>query len=300
MRWTSGGSSEDIEDHRGDSPGGGGGFNLLGGRPLGIVGILLVLAASFIFKTNFFSLLSGGGGNDTSASAPANAGEPSRPVQSSPQEDKLIEFVTFVINDVQGSWSRDLPAQAEGVQYTHAKLALFRRGVRSGCGFAESTMGPFYCPVDRKVYLDLGFFDELRTKFGAPGQFAEAYVIAHEVGHHVQNVLGIEAKVRRAREARPADANALSVRMELQADCLAGVWAHSTEERKLLEQGDVESGLKAAAAVGDDRLQKQATGQVHPESWTHGSSEQRVGWFKRGMQSGRVSDCDTFAGSATP
>lgn len=286
MRWTPGGESGDIEDRRGDS-GGGGGFSLLGGRSLGLVGTLVVLGLSLVFHQNFFALL-GGGTQDQSRSAQASA-----PVQSTPAQDKQVQFVSFVIDDVQSSWSRALPNA--GVQYQHAKLVLFRNGIRSGCGFAESTAGPFYCPADRKVYLDLGFFDELRGRFGAPGEFAEAYVIAHEVGHHVQNLLGIESKMQRAREAHPEQANALSVRLELQADCFAGVWGHSTEQRNLLEKGDVESGLAAAAAVGDDRLQKQATGQVHPESWTHGSSQQRVEWFNRGFKSGNIDECNTFA-----
>ena len=293
MRWTPGGESGDIEDRRGDS-GGGGGFSLLGGRSLGLMGTVVVLGLSLLFHQNFFALLGGGtqdqsGPQDRSGS---QTGQPAAPVQSTPAQDKQVQFVSFVIDDVQNAWTRDLPKA--GVPYQHAKLVLFRNGIRSGCGFAQSTMGPFYCPADRKVYLDLGFFDELRGRFGAPGEFAEAYVIAHEVGHHVQNLLGIEARMRQAREAHPEQANALSVRLELQADCFAGVWGHSTGERNLLEKGDVESGLAAAAAVGDDRLQKQATGQVHPESWTHGSSQQRVEWFNRGFKSGRIDDCDTF------
>ena len=251
------------------------------------MGTLIVLGLSLVFHQNFFALL-GGGTQDQSGSA-----QPAAPVQSTPAQDKQVQFVSFVLDDVQNTWTRELPQS--GAQYQHAKLVLFRNGIRSGCGFAESTMGPFYCPVDRKVYLDLGFFDELRGRFGAPGEFAEAYVIAHEVGHHVQNLLGIEAKVRQARESNPAQANALSVKLELQADCFAGVWGQSTEQRKLLEKGDVESGLAAAAAVGDDRLQKQATGQVHPETWTHGSSQQRVEWFNRGFKSGKLDECNTFA-----
>ncbi len=286
MRWTPGGESGDVEDRRGDS-GGGGGFSLLGGRSLGLMGTLVVLGLSLVFHQNFFALL-GGGTQDQSSAA-----QPAAPVQSTPAQDKQVQFVSFVLDDVQNTWTRELPPA--GVQYQHAKLVLFRNGIRSGCGFAESTTGPFYCPVDRKVYLDLGFFDELRGRFGAPGEFAEAYVIAHEVGHHVQNLLGIEARMRQAREAHPQQANALSVRLELQADCFAGVWGHSTEQRNLLEKGDVESGLAAAAAVGDDRLQKQATGQVHPETWTHGSSQQRVEWFNRGFKSGKLDDCDTFS-----
>ena len=288
MRWTPGGESEDIEDRRGE--GGSGGFSLLGGRSLGIVGTLVVLALSLVFHKDFFALFSGG--SDTTA-APPGAATSAPPAQQSAQEARQVQFVSFVIDDVQRTWEQLLPGR-----YQHAKLVLFRNGVRSGCGAAESAMGPFYCPVDQKVYLDLGFFDELRTRFGAPGEFAEAYVIAHEVGHHVQKLLGIEARVRAARSEHPEQANALSVRMELQADCLAGVWGHTTQQRNILEKGDVESGLAAAAAVGDDRIQKQATGRVHPETWTHGSSQKRVEWFQRGFSSGSIGACDTFAGGS--
>jgi predicted metalloprotease len=175
---------------------------------------------------------------------------------------------------------------------------LFTDAVRSGCGFAESAMGPFYCPLDRRVYIDLGFYRELRSRYGAPGDFAQAYVIAHELGHHIQNLLGTSDVIQRERERNPAESNRLSVRMELQADCYAGIWAHSTDQRKLLESGDIEEGIGAAAAVGDDRLQKQATGRVNPERWTHGSSAERVAWFKRGLEAGRLGACDTFSGSA--
>jgi uncharacterized protein len=204
-----------------------------------------------------------------------------------------VEFVKFVLNDVQGNWERLLPQS--GKSYRHAKLVLFRDETRSGCGEAESATGPFYCPQDEKVYLDLGFFDELKKRFGAPGEFAQAYVIAHEIGHHVQKILGIEGKVRQLQQSRPSAVNRLSVGLELQADCFAGVWANSTEQRKLIDRNDIAAGLRAAAAVGDDRLQKQATGHVNPESFTHGSSAQRTQWFKTGLDSGRVSTCNTFA-----
>lgn len=174
-----------------------------------------------------------------------------------------------------------------------AKLALFTDRVRSGCGAADSAAGPFYCPEDRKVYIDLGFYNELKSRFGAPGDFAQAYVLAHEIGHHVQHRLGLTEQAR-GPQARPDRAAALSVRLELQADCLAGVWAHSTNERGLLEEGDVEEALAAASAVGDDRIQKQAGGRVTPETWTHGSARQRAGWFRRGLESGRMQECDTF------
>jgi len=204
-----------------------------------------------------------------------------------------VQFVSFVLDDTQHNWEQILPEQG-GRQYRHAKLVLFRNYTQSGCGSAESATGPFYCPEDEKVYIDLGFYDELKQRFGAPGEFAQAYVLAHEVGHHVQKLLGVEAKVRQLQEQNPRQRNPLSVRMELQADCFAGVWAHSTQQRGLLESADVESALGAAAAVGDDRLQKMATGHVSPETFTHGSSQQRMNWFRKGLDSGSIAACNTF------
>ena len=286
MRWDAGEQSPDIEDRRGEGGGlgfGGGGFRL------GCGGIVLLAILSFVFKKNFFALLDSNSGGpaavDITHSGP--------PVSQSADDRERVKFVSFVVEDVQRTWEKEFPQL--GRNYQRAKLVLFRDATRSGCGFAESAMGPFYCPADEKVYLDLGFFDELRSRFGAPGRFAEAYVIAHEFGHHVQTLLGTEEKVRRAEAKRPSLKNTLSVRVELQADCFAGVWGHSTDERNLLESGDVESGLAAAAAVGDDRLQKAATGRVNPESFTHGSSKERVEWFRRGFQTGQVGSCDTFA-----
>ncbi len=196
------------------------------------------------------------------------------------------------MNDAQSTWSQILPSQ--GAQYRHAKLVLFRDSIDSACGLAQSATGPFYCPEDEKVYIDLGFYDELKQRFGAPGDFAEAYVLAHEIGHHVQKLLGIEGKVRAAQQQNPQAANQLSVRLELQADCFAGVWGHSTQQRNILEAGDVDEGLKAAAAVGDDRLQRMSSGRVNPESFTHGSSAQRMQWFQRGFQDGTIASCNTF------
>jgi len=196
------------------------------------------------------------------------------------------------LNDAQSTWSQILPSQ--GAQYRHAKLVLFRDSIDSACGLAQSATGPFYCPEDEKVYIDLGFYDELKQRFGAPGDFAEAYVLAHEIGHHVQKLLGIEGKVRAAQQQNPQAANQLSVRLELQADCFAGVWGHSTQQRNILEAGDVDEGLKAAAAVGDDRLQRMSSGRVNPESFTHGSSAQRMQWFQRGFQDGTIASCNTF------
>jgi len=284
MRWTPGGRSEDVEDDRDE--GGGSGFRIRGPH-LGIGGFIVLLVLSLLFKRNFFSLL-----------GVANVGSPaatvaSRPVLRGPEDDRQVQFVSFVLDDVQKTWVQVF-AQANR-QYPHAKLVLFSDETRSGCGFAEATSGPFYCPEDEKVYIDLAFYQELKTRFGAPGEFAQAYVIAHEVGHHVQKLLGIDAKVRQLQARSPSRANELSIGLELQADCLAGVWAHSTEQRNILEQGDVESGLAAAAAVGDDRLQRQAGRRVSPETWTHGSSQQRVDWFRRGLSAGRVDACDTFS-----
>ena len=284
MRWTAGGRSDDVEDVRGE--GGGSGFQIRGPH-LGIGGFLVVLVLSLLFKRDLFSLL--GVGNVGSPSATTA----SRPVPHGPEDDRQVQFVSFVLDDVQKTWSQAF-AQANR-QYPHAKLVLFTDETRSGCGFAESTSGPFYCPEDQKVYIDLAFFQELKTRFGAPGEFAQAYVIAHEMGHHIQNLLGIDAKMRQLQTRSPSRANELSVGLELQADCFAGVWAHSTEQRNILEQGDVESGLAAAAAVGDDRLQRQSGRRVSPETWTHGSSQQRVDWFKRGLSAGRIDACSTIA-----
>jgi predicted metalloprotease len=284
MRWRRGERSSDIEDRRGQSIGGG----FRAGPKLGIGGILTLLALSLIFGQDFFAIFQGG----DSLPSGGDPGGIQIPYRPSAKEEELVDFVSFVLDDVQSTWDREFPST--GRQYNHAKLVLFTDAVRSACGFAQAAMGPFYCPEDQKVYIDLGFYRELKDRFGAPGDFAQAYVIAHEVGHHVQNLLGIVNRMRHAQGTRPGKAGALSIRMELQADCLAGVWANSTGRRDLLERGDVEEGLEAAAAVGDDRIQKQGAGYVNPETWTHGSSRQRAAWFKRGFASGRVQDCDTF------
>ncbi len=204
-----------------------------------------------------------------------------------------VDFVGFVLKDVQNTWERILPQQA-GVNYHHAKLVLYRDRTSAGCGTAQSATGPFYCPEDEKVYLDLGFFEELKSRFGAPGQFAQAYVIAHELGHHIQKLVGTQQKVQAAEEQDRGRANQYSVKLELQADCYAGVWGHSGEQRKIVVDQDIAQGMAAAAAVGDDRLQKMSRGYVSPESFTHGSSAQRTAWFKRGLDSGNMADCDTF------
>ena len=285
MRWTPGGSSDDVEDRRDEGGGGGGGFQI-GGIHLGLGGVIVLFVLSLIFKRDFLSLLSTGsvGTTGTTVTQP----DPARDQREQP----LVQFVTFVLNDAQNTWSQILPAQ--GVQYRHAKLVLFRDAIDSSCGMAQSATGPFYCPEDEKVYIDLGFYDELKQRFGAPGEFAEAYVLAHEIGHHVQKLLGIEGKVRAAQQQNPQAANQLSVGLELQADCLAGVWGHSTQQRNILDPGDVDEGLKAAAAVGDDRLQRMSRGQVNPETFTHGSSAQRMQWFQRGFQDGTIASCNTF------
>ena len=287
MKWTPGGESQDIEDRR-DEDGGGGGFQF-GGMHLGIGGALILLVLSLVFKQNFFALLGGGGGSSPNAPVARHA-NPGRDQQEQP----LVQFVSFVLDDTQKTWEQVLPEQA-GRPYRHAKLVLFRNYTQSGCGGAESATGPFYCPQDEKVYIDLGFYDELRQRFGAPGQFAQAYVLAHEIGHHLQKLLGTEARVERMNQGNRRLNNALSVKVELQADCYAGVWAHSTQQRNLLEQGDIQSALGAAAAVGDDRLQRMSTGHVTPDSFTHGSSAQRMHWFQQGFDSGSIAACNTFA-----
>jgi predicted metalloprotease len=285
MRWTPGGTSGDIEDDRNSSGGGGGGFP--GGIHIGIGGLLVLLVLSFIFKRDLITPFLNSGAD--SGSAPI-----SRPVDPARDaaEQKEVQFVSFVLDDVQNTWPKLVP------QYRHAKLVLFRDDLNSACGLAQTATGPFYCPGDEKVYLDLAFFDELKKRFGASGEFAQAYVIAHELGHHVQKILGTESKVRLAQQRNPQDANELSVRLELQADCYAGVWGHTTEQRNILEPGEVESGLNAAAAVGDDRIQKMTTGEVMPEKFTHGTSAQRVHWFQQGLTTGRIDACNTF--NSTP
>jgi len=281
MRWTPGGQSDDIEDRRGEGGGGGG----IGGMHIGIGGFLILLVLSLVFKRDFFSLLGGQG----VATGPAlSQPDPQRDAREQP----TVQFVSFVLDDVQKTWTGIF--QEKGATYPHAKLVLFRDATYSGCGTAQAATGPFYCPEDQKVYIDLGFYDELEQRFGAPGKFAQAYVLAHELGHHVQNLLGIERKVRSLQGQNPGAGNALSVRLELQADCFAGVWAQSTQQRGLLEAGDVESALGAAAAVGDDRLQRMSGGRVSPETFTHGSSAQRMDWFQRGMNGGTIESCNTF------
>jgi predicted metalloprotease len=278
MRWESGRRSSNIEDRRGMRAAG----------PIGIGGIgtiILVLLISFLTGTNPLQLL-----QVTESMQP---GAPASGPTGAPAGDPQAEFVAVVLGDTEEAWTRVFAAS--GDRYEPPVLVLFEGQVQSACGFTSAAVGPFYCPADRKVYLDLSFFRELDQRFGAPGDFAQAYVVAHEVGHHVQNLLGLSTRVSQMQQrASEAQANALSVRLELQADCFAGVWGNHAHSRQMLESGDVEEGLRAAAAIGDDRMQRQAQGYVAPESFTHGSSEQRVEWLRRGLSSGRVEDCDTF------
>jgi uncharacterized protein len=255
----------------------GGGF---GGVHLGVGGTIILGLLSLVFHPNLFA------GPQAVHRQPETAQDR--------REEPEVRLVSFVLDDVQKNWDRLLPAQ-EHVPYRHAKLVLFRNSYPSACGMAQAAIGPFYCPGDEKVYLDLVFFRELKERFGAPGEFAQAYVIAHEIGHHVQKILGIEGKVRRLQQSEPRERNPLSVRLELQADCFAGIWAKSTEQRKLVNETDLNAALRAAAAVGDDRLQRAGQGNVNPESFTHGTSAQRVQWFRRGLDAGRISACDTFS-----
>lgn len=283
MRWERRGRSANLEDRRG-----GGGARLGGGMgKMGLGGLVLVVLFAVITKQNPLQLIGalqqGGGAAVSSEPAPIN----------DPAEEEEVRFVSFVLDDVQAMWHELLPRT--GTAYRDARLVLFRDVVQSACGMAQSATGPFYCPADERVYIDLGFYRELATRFGAPGDFAEAYVLAHEVGHHVQTLEGTNAAVAQASRQRPSEANALSVRMELQADCYAGIWAARAARAGRLEAGDLEEGLGAAAAVGDDRIQRESTGRVQPESFTHGTSEQRMTWFRRGFDSGDPARCDTFA-----
>jgi predicted metalloprotease len=259
----------------------------MGAGGLGIGGLLLLLILSWATGIDLTSIVGGGGG-----SAPPSSVGTSGEVKASPAEEKMVDMVDAVMGDAQETWRQLL-----GGQYQDTKAVLFRDAINSACGFAQAATGPFYCPADRKVYLDLGFFDELDRKLGAPGDFAQAYVLAHELGHHVQTLTGTERKVRELQGSNPGARNAMSVRMELQADCYAGVWGYHANHgggRVQLDPDDVEEGLNAAAAIGDDRLQRMQSGRVVPDRFTHGTSQQRVEWFKRGMDSGDPKACNTF------
>jgi uncharacterized protein len=282
VRWDDLRQSTNIEDVRASTGGG-------TGMRVGVGGTLLALAAAYFFGVDPRLILGLMSAVPQQTVAPA--------AQSGTPSDEQGRFIAAVLGETEDAWGDIFRAQ--GLTYTPPKLVLYRNEWPSACGSANSAVGPFYCPNDRKIYLDLGFFQQLSDQFQAPGQFAEAYVLAHEVGHHVQNLLGISGKVHAAQErASDAEANQLSVRLELQADCFAGVWARNADETKhILEDGDVQAALRAAAAVGDDALQKRAQGYVVPESFTHGTSQQRTSWFEKGLQGGRISDCNTFTGS---
>ena len=274
MRWEGGRRSTNIEDRRGIGAGtiGGGGIGML----------LIVLAVSCLTGTNPLTLL-----QIVEQSAPT---ETQSAPTGAPTNEPAAEFIAVVLADTEETWTRVF--SAAGRQYRAPVLVLFENSVRSACGSASSASGPFYCPADQKVYLDLSFFRELDRRFGAPGDFAQAYVVAHEVGHHVQNLIGVNRQVQEAQQSSGrAGANALSVQLELQADCLAGVWGHHANKKQMLESGDVDEGLSAAAAIGDDRL---TGGRVSPESFTHGTSEQRARWLRQGLQTGDINSCDTF------
>lgn len=278
MRWQGRAGSNRIEDRRGVRIGKAGGIG-------GVGAIVIALIAMYFGQDPTAVLEQMGGGQTTTEQVP---------YQESAGEAQTREFISVVLADTEQTWGQIFAAA--GGRYEEPNLVLFSQAVESACGFAEAAVGPFYCPGDHKVYIDLSFYDELKSRFGAPGDFAQAYVVAHEVGHHVQALMGISEKVHQARASQsPAEANAMSVRLELQADCFAGIWAyHADRSRQLLEAGDIEEGLNAASAIGDDRLQQQSRGYVTPESFTHGSSAQRVAWFKRGYAAGQVSACDTF------
>jgi predicted metalloprotease len=296
MDWTPGGLNSDVEDRRGSS--GGGGF---GGGGMSILGFIVVVIISLLTGRNYIgSYLSGHVGSPSQTSSQPMNGYGRSSGAASPQEDRSAQLVSFVLGDVQKTWTTILPEQTHK-NYRHAKLVLFRGYTQSGCGVAKSQTGPFYCPADEKVYIDLAFWDELRRLGGGSADFAQAYVVAHELGHHVQNILGIEQQVQRLLGQNPSVKNRLSVDLELQADCLAGVWAHSSARRGIVKEADIPDGLKAAAAVGDDHLQKMERGAVSPESFTHGTSAQRMGWFKAGLQQGTIAACNTFkVGGAVP
>ncbi len=289
MKWEGQEQSNNVEDRRGGGSGGGGGLPV-GGRQIGIGTIAIALVAGWLFGVNpltVLGLLSGDG-------APSSQQAPASPAHRPPADDKAAAFVSTVLRDTEQVWGRVF--QASGSRYREPTLVLFRGATPTACGTGDAAMGPFYCPGDKKVYIDLNFFDTLSRRLGAPGDFAQAYVIAHEVGHHVQNQMGITGKVDAMRgRVSQQQQNALSVRVELQADCLAGVWGHHSQQGKgWLERGDLEEALNAATQIGDDTLQKASQGRVVPETFTHGSSAQRVSWFRRGFDRGSVKDCNTF------
>jgi hypothetical protein len=285
MKWTAG-NRDNVEDVRSRT---GGGMRLGG---LGIGGLLLMLILSWVTGVDFLSLM----GPDAVSTGPSVSTGSGGELRTTPEEEKLVDFVDAVMKDAQDMWQGTL-----GGRYQQTRAVIFRDAIQSACGSAQSATGPFYCPADSLVYLDLGFFTELQQRFRAPGDFAQAYVLAHELGHHVQHLLGIESQVRRLQQARPDQQNELSVRLELQADCFAGIWGHhaaqpgrAAQGKVELESGDIDEGLNAAAAIGDDRIQRMSGSRVAPDRFTHGSSEQRVTWFRRGFDRGDLQACETF------
>ena len=287
MKWEGQDQSDNVEDRRGSSAGGGG-LPMIGGRGIGIGTVAIALVAGWIFGINPLTVLGLlGGGSPSPQVQQAPAGKP-------PATDQTARFVSTILADTEDVWRAQF--KLANMTYSEPKLRLFRGSEPTACGTGQAAMGPFYCPGDQKVYIDLGFFDVMKQRLGAPGDFAQAYVIAHEVGHHVQNLMGITGKVDAMRgRGSEAQQNALSVRLELQADCFAGVWAHDAQSaRQILEQGDIEEAMNAAQQIGDDALQRKSQGTVRPESFTHGTSAQRMTWFKRGLQTGSVPQCNTF------
>ncbi len=311
MRWQGRRESENVEDRRDDGGaddngggsgfpfpgGGGGGFQIpmgQGGGGIGIIGLIIIAGIALLLGVDPRMILNGGGSEEMPGGRHIQLPSDPRERNVSAEDDSMKKFVSVVLADTEDTWSRIFAEK--GQSYTPPKLVLFRDSIQSGCGAASSQMGPFYCPVNRKIYVDLAFYDLLKRRFKAPGEFAQAYVIAHEVGHHIQNLQGrLDAAQRLQAAASGPERNAIQVRVELQADCYAGVWAKNTDRiNKILEPGDIEAALRAAAAIGDDAIQKSTRGYAVPDSFTHGSSEQRVRWFTRGYESGSMSDCDTF------
>ncbi|HMG57646.1 MAG TPA: neutral zinc metallopeptidase [Kofleriaceae bacterium] len=289
MKWTPGTDNDDVIDQRGDR-GGGGGFGaarLTGG---GLAAVVVVVLVARVFGVDISGLLGGGGGGGGPTTSAPRSDAPHPPAGADPDKP-LVDFVKFVMKDIQGTFEGAF--RAEGQPYRHAKLVLFTDAVSTGCGRSSSAIGPFYCPADEHAYIDLSFYRELRQRFGAPGNFAQAYVLAHEIGHHVQKLIGIEHKAQQL--GRGHGRNDISVRTELQADCFAGVWGHAARGKGLLEADDLERALTAATAIGDDRLQKQSGREVNPETFTHGTSAQRVRWFRAGFDTGKLGACDTFS-----
>lgn len=297
MDWTPGGVSSDVEDRR-DSSGGGGFSGGGGGGGIGIIGFIVLLVISLITGHNFLGSFLSGGGNPEPQQTQSYSTQTAAPRPHPAGEDRDVQLISFVLDDAQKTWTQIF--DQEGKPYRHAKLVIFRNATYSGCGTAQSATGPFYCPQDEKIYIDLGFWEELKKFGGSTSEFAQAYVIAHELGHHIQKLLGIEARETRLAQQSPSQRNHLSVDLELQADCFAGVWAHSTEQRGIVHPDDIAGALSAAASVGDDHLQQMAGRAVSPESWTHGSSAQREQWFRTGLSGGTIDSCTTFSGQISP